>query len=170
MLSICFVCFLENVFAVYETIELSDPLINESILIQDLPFLNLQFIKNDYQSLNETSIQCMDFRIISTRVFNLSINIYFKTNRNTHTNINKIVDKTIVSDVIIPPWNIRITENSLRPLPQPRQTKLSLGPPPPLWKIYGKTRLYIAKFYMRHYSDLFWFMIKKWYVLNIIFS
>lgn len=111
--------------------ELSDPLINESILIQDLPFLNLQFIKNDYQSLNETSIQCMDFRIISTRVFNLSINIYFKTNRNTHTNINKIVDITIVSDVIIPPWNIRITENSLRPPPQPRQTKLSLGPPPP---------------------------------------
>lgn len=52
--------------------ELSDPLINESILIQDLPFLNLQFIKNDYQSLNETSNQCMDFRIISTRVFNLS--------------------------------------------------------------------------------------------------
>lgn len=118
--------------------ELSDPLINESILIQDLPFLNLQFIKNDYQSLNETSIQCMDFRIISTRVFNLSINIYFKTNRNTHTNINKIVDITIVSDVIIPPWNIRITENSLRPPPQPRQTKLSLGPPPPFEKYMGK--------------------------------
>lgn len=100
MLSICFVCFLENVFAVYEQFELSDPLINESILIQDLPFLNLQFIKNDYQSLNETSIQCMDFRIISTRVFNLSINIYFKTNRNTHTNINKIVDITIVSTCV----------------------------------------------------------------------
>lgn len=122
--------------------ELSDPLINESILIQDLPFLNLQFIKNDYQSLNETSIQCMDFRIISTRVFNLSINIYFKTNRNAHTNINKIVDITIVSDVIIPPWNIRITENSLRPPPQPRQTKLSLGPPPPFEKYMGNSFIY----------------------------
>lgn len=64
------------------------------------------------------------------------------------------MDITIVSDVIIPPWNIRITENSLRPPPQPRQTKLSLGPPPPLKNIW-ETRLYIANFYMRHYSDLF---------------
>lgn len=107
-----------------------------------VPFLKLQFIKNDYQSLNGTSNQCMDFRIISTRVFNLSMNIYFKTNWTTHTNINKIVDITIVSDVIIPPWNIRITENSLRPPPQPRQTKLSVGPPPPLKNIWENSLIY----------------------------
>lgn len=104
----------------------------------ELPFLNLQFIENDYQSLNETPKQCMDFRIISTieSFLFFSIKHLFQKQVGLLTQIlikSWIYTVTIVSDIIIPSWNIRITENSLRPSPQPdfRQTKLSLGTPPP---------------------------------------
>lgn len=111
----------------------------------ELPFLNLQFIENDYQSLNETPKQCMDFRIISTieSFLFFSIKHLFQKQVGLLTQIlikSWIYTVTIVSDIIIPSWNIRITENSLRPSPQPdfRQTKLSLGTPPPFEKYLGK--------------------------------
>lgn len=120
--------------------ELSDPLINKSILIHVRPTI---FKLTIYRKLlakfkrNTNAMYGFPYYFYDREFFVFfSIKHLFQKQVGLLTQIlikSWIYIVTIVSDIIIPPWNIRITENSSRPSPQPdfRQKKLSLGPPPP---------------------------------------